>query len=298
MLLTVEEVKRLSGPIWFVDTRKKKAYPKGHIPGAISFDNFPYANEDTTTAGLDSVLSDWREMFAKVGISPTQTFVFYDVGMENRAPRPALMLRWLGNPNSYVLHGGLYAWVRAGGALSTDVGTKDCIDPATFPSLFDRSAIATVDDVIQVQQQPRTVLLDVRDEIEYDGRKRMQKNPRIGRIPGAVHIPWHEFGIPVAQVPHGVGRGKYADHIISHFRETEEAQALLERVGIDESSDVIVYCQKCHRASNVYLALKAAGIENVRVYVGSFREWSRRRDLPVEPPRRYVPKRAMAKEGM
>jgi len=44
---------------------------------------------------------------------------------------------------------------------------------------------------------------------------------------------------------------------------------------------VIVYCQKSHRACTVYLALERLGYAKAKVYPGSFREWSRRSDLPV-----------------
>jgi 3-mercaptopyruvate sulfurtransferase SseA len=47
---------------------------------------------------------------------------------------------------------------------------------------------------------------------------------------------------------------------------------------------VVVYCQRSHRATNSYTALKHLGYPNVRVSIGSFYEWSRRLDLPVERP--------------
>ncbi|MDE3147595.1 MAG: sulfurtransferase, partial [Acidobacteriota bacterium] len=43
-----------------------------------------------------------------------------------------------------------------------------------------------------------------------------------------------------------------------------------------------IYCQKSHRASLAYVAMKEMGYSNARVYVGSFREWSKRLDLPIE----------------
>jgi hypothetical protein len=49
-------------------------------------------------------------------------------------------------------------------------------------------------------------------------------------------------------------------------------------------------------ASNTLVALKEAGIENVRMYFGSWNEWSRNARLPIEegppdpmPPRRIAP---------
>ena len=45
---------------------------------------------------------------------------------------------------------------------------------------------------------------------------------------------------------------------------------------------VIVYCFKGARASNTFLILKEAGIKNVKIYFGSWNEWSRDPSLPIE----------------
>jgi thiosulfate/3-mercaptopyruvate sulfurtransferase len=49
---------------------------------------------------------------------------------------------------------------------------------------------------------------------------------------------------------------------------------------------VYLYCFKGARASNSLVALKEAGIKDVRMYFGSWNEWSRDPSLPVEsgPP--------------
>jgi thiosulfate/3-mercaptopyruvate sulfurtransferase len=58
-------------------------------------------------------------------------------------------------------------------------------------------------------------------------------------------------------------------------------------VGIKPDSKIYLYCFKGARASNTMVALKEAGIENVRMYFGSWNEWSRNPSLPIEegPPR-------------
>ena len=43
-----------------------------------------------------------------------------------------------------------------------------------------------------------------------------------------------------------------------------------------------LYCFKGARASNTFLALKEAGIADVRMYFGSWNEWSRDPTLPIE----------------
>ncbi len=43
-----------------------------------------------------------------------------------------------------------------------------------------------------------------------------------------------------------------------------------------------LYCFKGARASNSLVALREAGIRNVRMYLGSWNEWSRDESLPIE----------------
>ena len=49
---------------------------------------------------------------------------------------------------------------------------------------------------------------------------------------------------------------------------------------------MFLYCFKGARASNSLVALKQAGIKDVRMYFGSWNEWSRDPSLPIEsgPP--------------
>jgi thiosulfate/3-mercaptopyruvate sulfurtransferase len=66
------------------------------------------------------------------------------------------------------------------------------------------------------------------------------------------------------------------------FKEPEEILAECATVGIGRDSTVYLYCFKGARASNTYLALQQAGIRNVKMYFGSWNEWSRDPELPID----------------
>ena len=273
LLLSLEEADGLGSSAVWVDTRPGPDYRRGHIPGAIHFDNFAHANERTSLADLPELAALWMGMFGPVGITLDAPVVFYDAGTENRAPRPAFMLRALGNANSHVLHGGMHAWREAGRPVSK-VGAEHPATGADVTSrTLDRTWVAGVDDVVEALERESAALVDVRDRAEYMGRRRLQWNPRLGRLRGAVPLEWTSL----------LERDPSTSESI-RFKPDAELRQRLDEAGLAPDRPLIIYCQKSHRACNSYLAFERLGFKDVRVYVGSFREWSRRRDLPVEMP--------------
>lgn len=66
------------------------------------------------------------------------------------------------------------------------------------------------------------------------------------------------------------------------FKSSDEVLAECLTVGIALDTPVIVYCFKGARASNTHFILKEAGIRDVKIYFGSWNEWSRDPALPIE----------------
>ena len=92
--------------------------------------------------------------------------------------------------------------------------------------------------------------------------------PRKGRIPGARWIEWYRMMKPTPTGP--------------MFKSREEILAECATVGITPQTPVVLYCFKGARASNTLVALKEAGVDDVRMYFGSWNEWSRDPALPIE----------------
>ena len=66
------------------------------------------------------------------------------------------------------------------------------------------------------------------------------------------------------------------------FKSKNEILAECASVGITPATTVYLFCFKGARASNSLVALKEAGITDVRLYFGSWNEWSRDESLPIE----------------
>ena len=129
------------------------------------------------------------------------------------------------------------------------------------------------DDVQVAIKEKNAILLDVRDTDEWEGRSSSPYGvdfaPRKGRLPGAIHIHWHDFM-------------KTAEDGMTYFREPAEVREMCAAKGLMPDNKVIVYCFKGARASNTYIALKEAGFSNVSNYFGSWNEWSRDPQLEID----------------
>ena len=255
-----------------IDTRDPEAYAQGHIPGAVNLREIFTFLATSTVEGLHDLKATFAKALGEAGLSGEETAVFYEDAMNSgygQSCRGYYLLTWLGYPKVKVLNGGLSGWKAQGLPLSTIPATPVA---ATFPAdLTGADVMLTKEDMIAALGTD-TVLLDVRDIDEWIAESSSPYGkdfaPRKGRLPGAKWIEWYRFMKPSANGP--------------VFKSPDEVKAECATAGISADDTVYLYCFKGARASNTFLALKQAGFSDVRMYFGSWNEWSRDDALPIE----------------
>lgn len=274
-LVTPQELATLmeSEPCVIIDTRDGESYAAGHLPGAVNMHDIFTFLATSSSEGMADLTGKFAEEFGAAGLSGEETAVIYEQSMNTgfgQSCRGYFLLKFLGYLKVKVLHGGYEAWTAEGMPVSTDAVTPT---PKTFPVTdTGHSLMLDVTDVQAALGDESIVMLDVRDVDEWiaDSSSPYGKDfcPRKGRLPGAKWIEWYRMMKPSAEGP--------------MIKSKDEILAECATVGITAKTPVYIYCFKGARASNTFLALKEAGIEDVRIYFGSWNEWSRDPSLPIE----------------
>lgn len=247
-----------------LDLRPPEQYTAGHIPGAIHLDLWGVSLVDTDPAPLNAFMWMIEHLFQTHGVQASTPIVVYDEQSGIRAARAFWFLEYFGHPSVRLLDGGFNAWLAGGYATTRDA---DPPPKSEWTGTREGKTLATHREVRQALRKPGAVILDTRSDAEYTGA--IARAKRGGAIPGAVHIEWTRNLSTSGE-----------------FKSAAELHKMYEDAGVTPDREVITYCQGGYRAAHSYLALRLLGYPRVRVYVGSWKEWGDRVELPVEIPKR------------
>lgn len=247
---------------------ERSSYEREHIPGAryISFDDVARRKGNDTENTLEMLApDDLRASLERFGISDdSRIVVYYADEWVSPATRVVFTLDWFGlGDRTALLDGGIDAWKRRGLALTSDV------PPAVKGKLSSRSPRPIIVDAAWVRANAPGrgfALVDARAPVYYDGPRHGEHRP--GHIPGAVNIPFTSL----------------ADDSL-RLTSLSALRDLFRATGVKEGDTVVAYCHIGQQATAVLFAARALG-HPVRLYDGSFDDWSRRTELPVESSRK------------
>jgi len=249
-----------------IDIRKKEAYLKGHIPGAINTWRPDYENSRSDTQGIMAGKEQMELLLQTWGVTPKDTLILYDKGGNSNACRLWWILKQYGFAHTKILDGSYLRWQQL--ALATDTlipQTKNSNLRLKETALTHYATMADVQEHILKNE----VLLDSRTLAEFNGQQKKGNVKRGGHIPTAIRFDWSEL----------VKIGANED---GTFRDTRVIKEKLDQLHITAEDDIIVYCHSGVRSSCVTFVLtELLGYTNVRNYDGSWLEWSRT-DLEIE----------------
>jgi thiosulfate/3-mercaptopyruvate sulfurtransferase len=247
---------------------EKKEYDAGHLPGArfVRLDDISVSSHDHENGLMlempqpDSL----RARLQALGISnDSRVIVYYGNDWVSPATRVIFTLDYAGlGASAALLDGGMQAWKSEGRALTTDAPKVSAgqlaalhVNPIVVDAAWVKSRLGT----------PNFHLIDGRAAVFYDGVE--MGGSRKGHIKGAKSLPYTEI----------------ADDNL-HLRSATELRTLFARAGVEPGDTVVAYCHIGQQATAVLFAARSIG-HPVLLYDGSYQDWSRRSELPVEDPR-------------
>lgn len=219
-----------------VDVRKAEEYQQEHVPTAVSLPLSRLLENDTPSSILD--------ILQNLGISDKMPVVIYDNTFGALAARVAWSFQYVGHANTALLEMTFNQWRNLG--LETE--TKINSFPMKTHSLNINHRIhADASYVEAAKDQPNKILVDSRERLNF----------LTEHIPKAKNIPYTMLR----------SNG-------SILRSPEDIKRYIENRGISIDAEIITYCGSVGTLSGLtYYAFKLAGIENVKLYSKSFREW-------------------------
>jgi thiosulfate/3-mercaptopyruvate sulfurtransferase len=245
-----------------LDARSRNAYSRAHIPGARNADLFHYFVPGTDTKNLKVFQNDLELKLGRLGLRGGENALVYESGFGMRAARVAWMLEYAGIKAPLMLEGGFRAWQDS--KYPIEKKRREVV-PTKFKANPDPRVLATFGQVRSLSRSRTGLVLDVRTREEYDGSEKRECCPRSGRIPGSTWFEWTNFLD---------GRGG--------FQSLGSVSRQLRSMGVHPDTEIAVYCHRGARAAAAFYALRSMGYNKARNYVGSWHEWSSKKNLPSE----------------
>lgn len=309
---------RLLDVRWALDGSKgRSTYRAGHIPGAVYVDlESELAAPASPQAGRHPLPppEEFAATLRRAGVDDGMRIVVYDDTDGAPSGRLVWMLRALGH-DAAVLSGGLAAWTGGADASPHDL---EIGDPTHSPAAgnvtareWSSAVIATIDEVAAASTaagsaaaEPAAagpaaagpaaagsaaagpaasgssgaesagagssdaaetpLIIDARAAARYRGETE-PVDPRAGHVPGAVNLPYP---------------GNLDEE--GRFLPPPALRERFESVGAREDREIIVYCGSGVTATHDILALQRAGFTKVRLFPGSWSQWSADPTRPLE----------------
>jgi thiosulfate/3-mercaptopyruvate sulfurtransferase len=229
-----------------LDVRPIESYQEGHLPGAFQID---LADLTCTLKGVQGLLlpaERFAQEMGRLGVGRDSMVVIYDDSWGLVAARVLWSLIRYGHERVAVLNGGWDRWRHEEQPWTTETTLPQ---PTQFIARTVEEQFADRDWLLRHLHASDVVLLDTRSQGEF-----LQ-----GHVPDAIRWDW------VNAVPMDSW---------DTMRPAEELLAELNGAGVTPDKEIVTYCHSGVRAAHSYLVLRHLGYPRVRLYDGSWLDWS------------------------
>ncbi|HET9017301.1 MAG TPA: rhodanese-like domain-containing protein, partial [Thermomicrobiaceae bacterium] len=238
-------------------------YNAGHIPGAVHVWWQDTIEVNNDVYGMLAGTPERARIIREAGITPASTVVVYDASGGRYAARVLWMLNAIGFDRVMVLNGGRQAWQASGRALTTRVTSPS---PGSLTQQLNYNVLIGDAEIRQHLTDGTLAIVDNRTPAEQ--QQTWSGHLRVGRIPGAVDVPWTAV-LQAGSVP--------------YYASPAALSAAFAPAHLNSNRPVVVYGLDGVDAAQTYVALRLLGYRSVRVYDGSWAQWGADTTYPLAP---------------
>ncbi|MFP4001496.1 MAG: sulfurtransferase [Thermoplasmata archaeon] len=243
-------------------------YITEHIPGAVYFNQKLLRVPKNGRPGVYVEREILEKLFRRIGLENDMPVVVYTGTGDFRGwgdgleqTMVAFTLAKYGHENVYVLDGGLDKWKEENKELTKEFPD---VEGSDFKVDVHEDYVVDMAEVREMKDKEDVMLLDARPPEMYEGQSAWIKP---GHIPGAVNLPWANL---------------MEENNSRLLKPEDEIKKILKEKGISKDKTIICSCGTGREATNEFILFKwYLEYPDVRIYEGSFTEWSSYPGNPV-----------------
>ena len=246
------------------DWDPRERFEAAHIPGAVFFDIDEIADSASDLPHMLPPPEKFSSRVRRLGLGDGTRIVVYDQQGLRSAARVWWMFRLFGHDDVAVLDGGLPKWLDEGRPVEDGPARPG---ERHFSARMNTLMVRDKDQVRDNIEGKREQLLDARSRGRFQGTDpEIWPGRRGGHIPGSLNLPFNELFAEDGRT----------------LLKPDRLRERFEAAGIDMARPVVTTCGSGITAAVLALGLHLAGHKEVAVYDGSWAEWGRPGDTPVE----------------
>jgi thiosulfate/3-mercaptopyruvate sulfurtransferase len=238
-------------------------YLKSHLPNSVylSFEHLRVPDSGIPAQLPDRICLE-RVLGNNLSVSNDMWAVLYSERSNPNATYLAWTLDFLDHRKIGILNGGWEKWVAEREPVTQEYPP---LMPKKFFGKVKRNVLAEKKYVRDHLADRNVLILDARSPNQYSGEE--GEEIRKGHIPGARNLFW-ETTLEGTEV--------------RVWKNKEDLEKRVAAVGATREKEIIVYCRTGREGSHLFFTLKyILGFPRVRLYRGSWVEWSADKSLPI-----------------
>ena len=246
---------------WYINDKKKgrEEYNKGHIPGAIFFDLEKNSDLDSHIPHMLPKKEKFLSFLKKNGVAPDDEIVIYDQSGFFCSSRVWFTFTYYDFKNVKILNGGIKYWNDHNFEVSNKKKTTYIKKKIQLKEK--KIMVVNREYVKKKTKDKKTLIIDARPRNRFLGlEEEPRKNLKKGNIPESINIPFTSLVDK---------KGRFLNKSI--LKKIFEKQ-----INFCFIKEIICTCGSGVTACNIIFGLNLLGVQNLKLYDGSWTEWGKK----------------------